>query len=143
MLAIRQVTELSVHVDNQPEAVSEILSAADGHGNHLLAFCVYRTPRGQRVLLVPAKPQEATARLQAAGFPCDASPALLVVTEREPTIAAQLGADLAAAHVALHYSYTCWREDGPLCVVFKTDDQTRALDVLAHKGSAQLSAPAA
>jgi hypothetical protein len=133
MSYVRQVTELAVHVDEQPDPVSRILSTVDNNSNQLLAFCVYRTPHGHRVLLVPSLPQEALALLQAAGFQCDTASVLLVVTEREPTIAARLGAHLAAAGVALRYSYTCWSEDRHTCAVFQTNNQERALRIITQQ----------
>jgi hypothetical protein len=130
----RQQIEVVVHLNNESASVGEVMVVATSPNVAVLASSFYWSRDGAVVRLVTEDPQKTEQALAAAGFPCATASVLLVGLQQQPGVAAGIGVQLAAAGIAIRYSYVSWTDHNEAFAVFKTTDDDRALRLV--QGSA-------
>jgi hypothetical protein len=131
MAKARQELELAIRVGNEPGALGKILACVNAAGVTVLAYCAYCERQAGIVLLVTDNVQQAKDALGAAGYKCRANPVVLVESTEQIGGAALVGARLGYAGIDILYSYASAGGGEEFYAVFKTNDDTRALQLLA------------
>ena len=100
------------------------------HSINILAYCAYSDRQEAVVLVVTDNPYQAKAALTSAGYSCRATSVVLVGATDQIGSAAAAGVRLGMAGVNILYSYASSAGAEHFYVVFKTNDDHRALLVL-------------
>jgi len=130
MSTVKKQIEIAVHLPNEPTAMGRLMASVAGCGAEVLAACSYCSYDNTVMMLVTDDAPRTLRALTVAGFDCRQDSVLLVEVPEKPGLAALLGAKLAAAGIHVLYSYSSISENRREYVVFKTNDESRALCLL-------------
>jgi hypothetical protein len=129
MMQISKIEEIAICMP-EPARAEDLLNTIKARGIEVFAHCCVTAPVGALTRVVTDKPQQTKAVLEQAGLNCKTSPVVLVRTTPQTTVASQLGMQLTAAQIGLHYCYATSHEATRSHVVFKTTDDDHAIRVL-------------
>lgn len=135
MPVIRREIELAVRIGHEPTEMSAIGIIAWQPDVEVLATRSYCDRDGVVLLLVTTNPRKASLVLESAGFRCTSNPVLLAGPLQRCAVATMVGAELAVLGIDVLYSYASHTEDGRKCLVFKTSEDERAMQVLEDSAS--------
>lgn len=127
----RMGIELIVPAGNNPGTLPHVLRVVAAHKLKLLAYCTAFDRDGFTILLVTDTPLAAKTALAKAGFACTAQSVVLVSAEDRAGTTVALFNQLNAARIDIRHAYVASLPRSFLCAVFQTDDDPRALRVLA------------
>ena len=138
--ASRQVSvemELRVSYEGGAGDLSRLLTTLRESGGAIRGHLVFRQSEssGMVALVVCEKPTEGALALRADGFAVDTETVVVVHTERRPGALSHLVRTLEAEGLGIAYSYATTGSDNAgseSVVIFRTDDNPRAEDVLRN-----------
>ncbi len=131
MIKLSRVMELTVRTDHSSGALCRVLSAIAGGGINIIAYSAYHDLEGAFVSLVTEEVMKAQQTLEQHGFKCQTTLVILIGAPDRVGAVASISEDLLRAGIDLYYSYASYAGGGRFYAVFKTDDNTRAMEVLA------------
>ena len=127
--AVRTEMELRVAFRDEPGKLSRILQTLKEAGGALRGHLIYRLEDETIGLFVCEKPADAALALEEQGIVPETETVVLVRTENRPGVLRNLVWALEAEGIEIGYSYAT--STAPeLQVVFRTDDNAKAEDVL-------------
>src|SRR5712675_179399 len=106
MIGATRQTEITVHVTNQPAALSKLMAITVTCGADVLAAHSYWDGASSVVRLVTEHTLRTTHALQAAGFNCASTSIVLVETPDKPGLSAVLSNKLTGAGIEVLYAYS-------------------------------------
>jgi hypothetical protein len=129
------VDQISVFVENAPGRLLEIIETLGKAGIDLRALSIADTERYGILRLIVTDPQKATAALREAGYAESVTPVLAVGLEDTPGSLVAILRLLSDAAITVEYLYAFTaRKKNSAYVVFRVEDNARAIDVLKAGG---------
>ena len=141
MASVLKETELAIRTDNAPGAEGRIMAVLLEWGVQVRALCSYAEGEKLMVLAVADDCRKAKQALARGGFECKVNPVIVVGLDNRLGAMARLGRHLNSAGIQILYSYASYMDEAEIVAVFKTQDDTRALEVL--QSSLQMIQPTA
>ncbi|NLY55064.1 MAG: ACT domain-containing protein [Firmicutes bacterium] len=123
--------QISVFLENRPGRLSDVLEELAAVGINLRAIAVADTTDFGIMRLMVDRPDEAEARLKAAGFTCTINDVISVEIPDTPGALAKVTRTLANEGINVNYLYPFSRS---ALLLLKTDDNRRAVEVLSRAG---------
>ena len=127
--AVRTEMELRVAFRDESGKLSQILKTLKQAGGQLYGHLVYRLEDETIGLFVCEKPEDAALALGEQGLAPETETVVLLHTENRPGALGHLVRALEAERIGIGYSYATSTAT-ELYVVFRTDDNAKAEDVL-------------
>lgn len=129
------IDQLSVFVENRHGALAAVTEALYRYGVDIRAIAVFDTIEFGIVRIVVDKPEEALKQLKADGFVAKLSKVIAVEPIDKPGSLNELFHIMGdnGINIEYIYSFVMRRREMPY-VVFKTDNQEKALQILKEKG---------
>ena len=131
MAKARCEVELAVRFGNEPGDLGRVLALLAQNSIKVLAYCAYCEWQDAVALLVTDNPYHAKEILTTAGYNCRANSVVLVNAVDQVGSAAMVGTRLGGAGVNILYSYASSAGTDQFYAVFKTNDDGRAVTILA------------
>ena len=129
------IDQLSVFVENRHGALASVTDALLSYGVDIRAIAVFDTTEFGIVRIVVDKPEEALKNLKADGFVAKLSKVIAVEPIDKPGSLNELFHILGDNGINIEYIYSfVMRKREMPYVVFKTNDQEKALQLLKDKG---------
>ena len=127
-------TQLSVHMENRPGALSELTGVLNDAGVNILAISVPDAGEYGTVRLLPDDVMKAKDALSEAGLPHAAADVLEAALPHHPGSLDRMARILADAQVAIHYAYVTIPDgaENATCIL-GVDDIHKAEKVLNQK----------
>jgi hypothetical protein len=134
--ATRQ-TEITVQSITQPSALARLMAITVSCGAEVLAACSHWDKSAAVVKLVTEDPSRTMRALEAAGFPCQSRPVVLVEMPDKPGLPGLIAKKLVNAGICVLEFYSLHEERNRAHMVYKTSDDDRAvylieIDALIH-----------
>jgi hypothetical protein len=130
MTIARREIEISVRIGEEPHKASATTVLARHPDIEVFTMRSYCNRDGVVLLLVTTNAVKTSYVLKAAGYQCEAGPVVLIGPINRSGWAAPVGAELANAGIEVLYSYTSHKDRDRHYLVFKTDDDDGAIQVL-------------
>jgi hypothetical protein len=129
------IQQLSVFVENRHGVLATLTDALVRYGIDIRAIAVFDTTEFGIVRLIVDDPEKALQNLKADGFVAKLSEVIAVEPEDKPGSLNELFHIMGdnGLNIEYIYSFVMRKREMPY-VVFKVDDQEKALDVLKSKG---------
>ncbi|MSR76993.1 MAG: ACT domain-containing protein [Candidatus Omnitrophica bacterium] len=125
--------QLSVFMPNRPGVLARTCSALSEAGVNIMAMAVHDSVDGAVVRFLVDHPTKALLLLEGEELFVMEQEVVVVELENGPGRLARVAQILAQADINIHYAY-CTATNGQKtgCLVLKTDQPDRALDILNH-----------
>jgi hypothetical protein len=129
---VRREREITLRVRNDPQVLARLFTTVASCGAGILACNSYSNGTWVVVLVVTDNPLKTQRALEESGFAYATDTVVVVSAPAELGCAVRLSAQLRAAGIRILYSYTSWSDAEHACVVFKTQDDDHAIQVLEN-----------
>lgn len=130
MQEVKLDTELVVITPNEPGILGRVLSTLANAGVNLRALRAFSETKRGVFNLLTSNNSKAQKALEALGYSVTPTEVLTVVMSDRIGAGAEIGALLGTAIIDVDYCYGSSSGLGKALLVFKTSDNTRALDTL-------------
>jgi len=126
----RKVNQLIVEAPDEVGMMAKVCSAISEAGVNIQAVCACAKEGKGNFMLLTEDNAKAEQSLKSAGFPTRQEEAVVVELENEVGAAQKMAQKLAEAGVSLKYCYGSTGNGSTSLVVFSSDDNDKALEVL-------------
>jgi len=123
-------TELQVITPNEPGILGRVLGTLANAGVNLKALCAFSEKKRGKFLLVTSDNKKAERALKALGYQVKSNNVVLVKIDDRIGAGAEVGTLLGNAVIDIDYCYGTSSGLGQVLLVFKTNDNKRALETL-------------
>ncbi|MEW5902435.1 MAG: ACT domain-containing protein [Acidobacteriota bacterium] len=130
MHKVEEATELHVVTPNEPGILGRVLGTLANAGVNLLALNAYSELKKGHFLLITADNKKAEKALKALGYKVNANKVITVEIGDRIGAGAEIGALLGNAVVDIQHCYGTSAGLGRALLVFKTNNQKKALETL-------------
>lgn len=130
MHKVDEETELHVITSNEPGILGRVLGTLANAGVNLKALSTYSEKDKGHFLLITADNKKAEKALKALGYKVKANKVVTVEIGDRIGAGAEIGALLANAIIDIDYCYGTSAGLGRALLVFKTNNQKKALETL-------------
>src|SRR3989442_1490614 len=130
MSNVSKQIEITVQSGTNTATLGKLMAITVSCGAEVLAASSHWDRTGGAMRLVTEDGSRTMRALSNAGYTCRAAPVVLIEVPDKPGLAVQLGRKLTDAGIAILYAYTFHSDDDRCYVVFRTDDDDRALYLL-------------
>ncbi|MDR0615607.1 MAG: ACT domain-containing protein [Synergistaceae bacterium] len=135
------IEQISVFLENKPGRLAEVTKIMGDAGVDLRAMSLADTADFGVLRLMVNDPEKTLELLRAAGCVVSVTPVLAVCIADKPGSLAEVLSVLADAGVSVEYSYaSITRKKDNAYVIFRVDDNGRALEAFAKHGITAASA---
>ena len=123
--------QLSVFLENRPGALAKLCGTLSEAGLNILALSISDTVDHAIVRLIVDNNIKALILLEQQGLYLNEQDVVVVAVENHPGVLTGVSQKLARADINIHYAYcTATEHQSQGCLVLKTDDAERTLEVL-------------
>jgi hypothetical protein len=130
MFIVSKRDEIAVRVRDEETDVTALMAVAEYPDIEVLALRSYCDQEGVVLLLVTNNTSKTSRILEEVGYQCSTNPIVLVGPLNGRGWAAQLGSELGASGICVHYSYSHRTERGQYYLAFRTEEDDRAVRTL-------------
>jgi hypothetical protein len=127
---VKAETELHVVTPNEPGILGRVLGTLANAGINLRALCAYSEGKGGHFLLVTTDNNRAKTALKALGYKVTTNKVVSVQVGDRIGAGAELGALLGNAVIDIEYCYGTSSGGGSVLLIFKTNNNKKALETL-------------
>ena len=123
--------QLSVFLENRPGALAKLCGTLSEAGLNILALAISDTVDHAVVRLIVDNNIKALMLLEQQGLYLNEQEVVIVEVDNHPGVLTEISQKLALADINIDYAYCTATEHQPQgCLVLKTDDTERTLEVL-------------
>lgn len=123
--------QLSIFLENRPGLLAKICGTLSDAGINILALCIHDTVDHAIVRLLADRPVKALLILEQLGLYILETDILVLELENRPGALGEVARKLARADINIEYAYcSATSGQGAGCLLLKTDDQDRAIELL-------------
>lgn len=130
MLDVREETELHVTTPNEPGIFGRVLGTLANAGVNLRAFSARSKEDKGYFLLVTDDNQKAETALKTLGYKVRVSKVITILVRDRIGVGAEIGTLLGNAAININYCYGSSAGTGKALLVFKTNNNKKALATL-------------
>jgi hypothetical protein len=127
---VEEETELHVITPNQPGILGRVLGTLANAGVNLKGLCAYSEEDKGHFLLITANNKKAEKALKAVGYKVKTNRVVAIEIGDRIGAGAEIGALLGNAVIDIDHCYGTSAGVGRALLVFKTNNQKKALDTL-------------
>jgi len=127
---VKEESELHVITPNEPGILGRVLGTLANAGVNLRALCAYSQDEKGHFLLVTADNKKAKAALQSLGYEVSMNKVITIQISDRIGAGAEIGALLGNAVIDIEYCYGTSAGVGKALLVFKTNNNKKALETL-------------
>lgn len=130
MHKVKEETELDVTTPNEPGILGRVLGTMANAGVNLKALCAYSEGDRGRFLLITSDNKKATTALKSLGYDVKVNKVITCEIGDRIGAGAEIGALLGNAAIDVEYCYGTSSGLGRALLVFKTNDNKKALKTI-------------